>query len=258
MSPDLITFLTKILIALAIGVGGYLVAWIVGRLIKSVLVKFISATWAAFLANIVTLGIMLYAIKLILNLTGAAGTFALIVAGFGAAMTMGSDDAAKDFVSGVKLFFLKYYGIDDMVTIAGFTGYVTEITMTNTTLSTTTRDSVIIPNSQVLKHIIINHSKIPGHVVSTVIPIPGEHDREKVMQILQDGAKDFSLRMEDTTPVVTLDDLGIKTSYYKIITVVEEVVLKPSTPAKLRLEMVNALERAGVPVGEAEVVKFVK
>ena len=256
MSESLITLLTNILIAIVIGAVGYLLAWVVARFLKGLLSRFLSLSWSGFLANLAALGIILLAIKIIVDRTGATGAFVVIVTALTGAFAIGSNDLAADLVSGVKLLFLNYYAIGDMVTIAGHTGKIEEITMTNTVLETRRRDQVIIPNSQALGQIIVNHSRVPGHIVSTQIPIIGKHDREQIMMIMRDAAQEYPARMGDLNAVVLLDDFGANTTYYKVGIIVDEADWRPATSARLRLAVTEALESNNIAVGEGEIIKI--
>jgi small-conductance mechanosensitive channel len=258
MSESVVNLFTNILIAVAIGAVGYLLAWVTARVLKQILSRVLSPSWSAFLANLAALGIILLAIKLIVDQTGATGAFVVVVTALTGAFAIGSNDLAADFVSGVKLLFLNHYAVGDMVTIAGHTGKIEDISMTNTIVETRRRDHVIIPNSQALGQIIVNHSRVPGHLVNAQIPIPGEHDRDQVMAIMQEAAQAFPARMDVRDALVLLDDFGIKTTYYKVIIIVDEDNWRLATSARLRLTVTQALEARDIAVGEAEVIQIAR
>jgi small conductance mechanosensitive channel len=241
---------------MAIGAAGYLVAWAVARVLKQILSKFLSLSWSGFLANLAALGIVLLAVKLIVDQTGATGAFVVIITALTGAFAIGSNDLAADLISGVKLLFLNYYGVGDMVTIAGHTGQIEEISMTNTIVETRRRDHIIIPNSQALGQIIVNHSKVPGHFVSVQIPIAGKHDRDQVMGIMKEVAQQFPAHRDDENAVALLDDFGIKTTYYNVRIIVDEADWQPVTAGMLRLAITQELEAKNISVGEAEVVQI--
>ena len=145
-----------------------------------------------------------------------------------------------------------------MVTIAGHTGQIKEVTMTNTIVETRRRDHVIIPNSHALGQIVVNHSRVPGHIVSVQIPIPGKHDREQVMAIMQEAAQAFPDRMDINDGIVLLDDFGVKTTFYKVGVIVDEPNWRPATSARLRLAVTQTLEAHNIAVGEAEVIQITR
>lgn len=146
MSDALVTFLTNLLIAVAIGGAGYLVILVVGRLLNALLSRFLSKTWAGFLTNVVRLALLIYTVKLIVTFTGAAGAFVVVITALTGAFAIGSERLAADLVAGTKLLILNYYKVGDLVTIAGQMGHVEQITLTNTILATDALDHIIIPN----------------------------------------------------------------------------------------------------------------
>jgi small-conductance mechanosensitive channel len=130
--------------------------------------------------------------------------------------------------------------------------------MTNTILETRRRDHVIIPNSHALGQIVVNHSGVPGHIVSVQIPIPGKHDRDQVMAIMKEAAQAFPDRMEIKDALVLLDDFGVKTTFYQVSVIVDEPSWRLSTSGRLRLAVTQALEANNIAVGEAEVIQIAR
>lgn len=259
MSEALVTFLNNLVIAVLIGTAGYLVILLVGKLLNALLTRFMSKTWAGFLTNVVRLGLLILTIKLIVDRTGATGAFVVLVTALTGAFAIGSERLAADLVSGTKLLFLNYYKVGDLVTIAGKLGHVEQISLTNTILATDSLDRIIIPNSEAINQIITNHSQIPGHRLEVIIPIPGEHDRKRVMQVMADAAASFAPRMVEHEPKILLENFGVNTNFYKVrVIVAESTAWTSSNFAKLRLIVAEALKRDGIPVGEAEVVRLVE
>ena len=257
MSETLTNILTKLLIAVGIAMAGYLLAWGINWLLKKILIRFLKASWANLIANLAVLVVAFVTLDLIVDMTGWAGALAMVVAAITGAFTIGSDKLASDFQAGLKLLFLDYYAVGETVTIGGHMGKVEDISLTHTVIATRKRDKVIIPNSTAVNQIVVNHSQIPGHIVSVSVPIKGKHDRRQVMDVMQETGQAFEFRMEEFPALVLLDEVGVNTSYYKVGVIVFEDNWKPSTGARLRLATVEALEAAGIEVGEAEAVKFV-
>lgn len=259
MSDALIAFFTNLLIAIAIGIAGYLVIWLVGKFVYTLLTRLLGKTWAGFLTNVLRLGLLIMTLKIIVDQTGAAGAFVVIITALTGAFAIGSERLAADVVAGTNLLFLNYYKVGDLVTIAGKLGHVEQISLTNTILATDSLDRIIIPNSEAINQIITNHSQIPGHRLEVMIPIPGEHDRKRAMQVMADAAATFAPRMVEHEPKILLESFGVNTNFYKVrIVVAESTAWTSSNFAKLRLIVAEALKRDGIPVGEAEVVRLVE
>ena len=98
MPESMVTLLTNILIAVAIGAAGYLLAWITARLLKKVLSRLLNLSWSGFLANLAAFGIMILTIKIIVDQTGATGAFVVIVTALTGAFALGSNELAADLV----------------------------------------------------------------------------------------------------------------------------------------------------------------
>ncbi len=249
MDEAYVTFLTDILYAVAIGALGYLAAYLAGRLLRRVLPRFLRDSWVGFLANLASLGIILLTIKIVVDQTGWAGAFVVVVTAITGAFAIGSERLAADLVAGLKLLFLNYYEVGQLVTISGKVGFVEKISLSQTILRTRQRDVVTIPNSTAINQIVVNHSQIPGHIVIADVPIAGKHDREKVMDLMSSAAADFPLLMEGNEPVILLAKFGPQTSFYKVGVMVDEDDWKPVTEYRLLYQITSQLEAEGIEVG---------
>ena len=99
MPEEIMPVLNDILIAVLIGVAGYVVAWLTGRLFKRVLPRFMNDSWTGFLSNVAMLGIGLLTIKIIVDRTGWAGTFVVVVTAITGAFAIGSERLAADLAN---------------------------------------------------------------------------------------------------------------------------------------------------------------
>ncbi len=249
MSETYIYFVTDILIAVGIGAAGYLIAFLVSRFLRKILPRFMSDAWASFLANLASLSVILLTIKILVDQTGWAGAFVVVVTAITGAFAIGSERLAADLVAGIKLLFLSYYDVNDLVTIGGYVGTVDKITLTHTIVHTRQRDVVIIPNSTAINQIVVNHSKIPGHIVLATIPIPGKHQRKEAMAVMKEAAGKFDLLMDGFEPICILGEFAPNTTNYTVGVMVDENDWKPITSARLSYLIVEALEAAGFEVG---------
>ena len=159
-------------------------------------------------------------------------------------------------MAGLKLLFLNYYEVGQLVTISGKVGFVEKITLSQTIIRTRQRDIITIPNSTAINQIVVNHSQIPGHIVIANIPIPGKHDREKVMNLMSAAAAEFPLVMKDNEPVVLLSKFEPQTSFYKVGVMVDEDDWKPVTEYRLLYQITQYLEATGIEVGISAITHF--
>ena len=245
---------TEALIALLMAVAGYALSLFVHRALQSLLSRHLDPGWSRFVANLaryLVLGATLY---FVVQRTGTSGLIVIVITALTGAFAIGSERTASDMVSGIKLFFMRQYKVGDLVTVAGQRGRVTEITLTYTALQNDALDKTIIPNSEAVNKIIINHSQIPGFPVSVIVPVNADQCVEKVTTLLQACAQNFEPRLmrPDFQPIVSVADIAAgKVNYLVKVIVSEEARSSDNSDIAglLRLAAMRALASGGIPVG---------
>lgn len=245
------TFATTALLALAIGVGGYLLSIVLSRLTRSILERTVDHTTVRFIANFVLVIGLITTGYYVIDQAGVTGVLVILATAITGAFALGSERIASDTIAGIKLFFVRYYAITDWVTIGDYYGEVKEINLTYTSVETLERDLILIPNADAVNAVITNHSKVEGHYLSARIPIRGEHDRMQVVRYLDEAARQFEPRIESLEPEVMLEDLGVNTSYYMTRVIVPDYAWDLPNEARFKLELVLFLEGKSIQVGEA-------
>lgn len=251
MTPDMTAFVMEVLVAVGIGVLGCGAAVLGGRLVHKLVARYLDPSWASFAATLVRFAIIFLTLREVVGRTGAAGALVVIITAVTGAMALGSERMAADLVAGLKLFLMRYYKVGQMTTIAGHHGMVESITLTYTAITTGNRDRIIIPNSEAVNKIVVNHSAVPGFRTEVRIPIPGPHDGDTVIEIMRMAAAQFDDRMPDDEPSVILADIGVNTLYYSVRLFVPEWAWGSGTESRVRRLVMDALEQAGIPVGIA-------
>ncbi len=252
----IIEFLKMAGLAVVIATIGYALAeLLLIRLIKGALSRFIDSTWVDFLAGLVRLALFLLTGKIIIDITGTTGALVVIVTAVTGAFAIGSERLASDIVSGVKLMFLRYYDVDEYVTLGNYFGKVIEINMSATSLLTIDKDKIIIPNSEAVNGTLINHSRVPGYRIKIRIPVRGKHDRVVVLRVLEETVSQFEGRLDGDAyrPVVIFDGIGADTNFYEVWTYVAKWPDTVYKASDLRLKLVQVLEARGITVGLAPV-----
>lgn len=251
MSVNWIEFLTGAGIAIGIGIAGYLVMLLAGRLLQQLLERYMDSSLAQFISSLARLFIILGTAQIIINRTGAAGMLVIAITALTGAFAIGSERLASDFVAGVKLFTIRQYKVGDWITINGINGEVINITMTQTILKTEELDLIYIPNSDAADTVLINHSTILGHATPVTIPIVGKHDRTHAMEVMRKSADTFDNRLEDEKfdPEIYLHGYLQNTTLYRIIVWVNEDIWSFRNAYNVRLHLVQSLETAGFEVG---------
>lgn len=251
MPQWLIEGATNALIALAIGVVGYLLSSLLASALRNILERIVDKTIARFVANLVrVIGIVITGYYVI-DFAGVAGVLVVLATAITGAFALGSERIAADTIGGIKLFLVRYYRIGDWVTIGDYYGEVMEINLTYTAVQTLERDMILIPNGDAVNAVITNHSDVEGHYLSARIPIKGSHDRLNIVALLDEGARQYKPRLEEHDPEIMLEDFGVNTSYYLVRVIVPDYAWDLPNEARLRLELALHLETQGVEVGEA-------
>ena len=242
---------TEAMIAILIAVLGYAASLLVHRALRGTLSRVLDSGWTSFVANLaryLTLGGTLY---LVIQRTGAPGFLVVLVTALTGAFAIGSERTASDVVSGIKLFFLRQYKVGDLVTVAGQRGYVTEITLTYTALQNDALDKTIVPNTDAINKIIINHSQVPGFPITIIVPVGADQCVEKVTELLLGCARTFEpqLVQPNYTPVVSINDIVLGKANYQVRLFVPEEARSADTQGLLMLSAMRALTNSGIPVG---------
>jgi small conductance mechanosensitive channel len=226
------SFLTDIfingIIAIGMGIAGYVVSMVVVQIVRPIARRFLEPGLANFVVSLARVAVLLLTLKLIVDQTGAAGVLVILATALTGAFALGSERIASDIVAGVNLLMLRYYRVGDRVTIGDQHGDITNISLTHTSLSNQNRDQIIIPNSEVLGQVIVNHTGVPGARLQADIPIEGAHDRDELVGMLLESANSFEpqLRGPNDAPSVILKEIswedGSSVSTYSVLVIVPE------------------------------------
>ena len=242
------------LIALLIALAGYLLSLLVHRAVQGVLSRRLDPGWSRFVANLLRYLVLGATVYFIVQRAGTSGFIVIVITALTGAFAIGSERTASDVVSGVKLFFMRQYKVGDLVTVAGQRGRVSEITLTYTALQNDALDKTIVPNSEAVNKIIINHSQIPGFPVSVILPVDASQCIETVTALLQTCAQNFEphLMRPNFPPVVSVADIVLGKVNYQIKVVASEDARNTDgsdIAGMLRLSAMRALASGGIPVG---------
>lgn len=129
------------------------------------------------------------AIITILDKFGLPVTSFLTAAGIGGvALAFGAQSLVRDIITGFFLIFEDQYAVGDLVTIAGVTGTVEEMTLRVTKVRDPGGQLHIVPNGKV--------EQVTNHMGSSMramidIPISNDTDLQKTEEVLQEVFKKF-------------------------------------------------------------------
>jgi len=248
MWQNLLNALRPYLNALLIGIGGLVLAFLLSQITRRLLARPMGEAWSKFLASLVALVIGIWTIKLILDSTGGAGLFVVLVTVVTGAFAIGAERFASDLIAGISLFLVRSYAVGDFVSLAGYEGKVLAISLMTTTLESIFGDWIYIRNSDAMSGTIVNYSSQPGHLVSVKLPLPMSQDLNLALPAIEAAIKDFSPELSKTAYQPTIVVEGAEEGY--VILEVRAYVAERADygPEKTRLFLLatNAITKAGL------------
>lgn len=166
-------FGTNLVAALAIFFVG---RWIAARLVilmKAALTRAkVDRTLVSFLGNVANVGLLILIIIAALGKLGIPTTsVTALIGGAGLAVALSLKDQLSNFAAGALIILFRPFKVGDYIKVNGFEGFVSEIKMVQTALSTPDNEEVILPNSVVMSNSIVNRSSMPLCRVQVVVGV---------------------------------------------------------------------------------------
>ncbi len=169
--------LSKLLKGLAIGAASKLV-WLVGLLVV-----------------LSVLGVNLGPALAGLGIAGFVLGFAL-------------QDSLSNFAAGMMIMIYRPFDVGDLVTAAGVTGKVKDLTLVSTVITTLDNQLLVVPNGKIWGDVINNVTGQTMRRVDMVFGIGYEDDIEKARRIMEEILTSHELVLDDPEPVVRVHNLG--------------------------------------------------
>ena len=169
----------------------------------------VDPTLSSFLKNI------LYYILLTAVIIAAAGqvginttSFLTVLGAASLAIGLALKDSLANFSSGVMLILFRPFKIGDVVSVAGETGTIQEITIFNTIMKTGDNQKKIIPNGAISNDTITNITANPTRRVDLVIGIGYDDDLRKAKETLLTIVKANKRVLADPAPFIAVSELA--------------------------------------------------
>ena len=210
LTSNAVSLVIKVALAILIFVVG---RWLAKKAVaiaqKVMLRSHLDDTVASFLGRLIY-GVLLVVVALAaLSKVGVQTTSVVAILG-GAAVAIGLSlkDQLSNFAAGIMIVTFRPFVRGDYVQILGHTGTVTEISLINTHLTTTTNHDIIIPNGDITTTATINYSSLPNRRVDITIGIGYDADIKTAKDIMIKLATDNPLAFTDPAPIVRVTNLG--------------------------------------------------
>lgn len=180
LGQDAIEFGIKLILAILVYMLG---AWLIGRIKKSLAKVFArkntDKVLSSFVISITTITLTILLITAVIGTLGVNTTsFAALLAAGGMAIGMAMSGTVQNFAGGIMILAFKPFKAGDFIEAQGYSGTVTTVSITSTTLTTTDNRTIIIPNGTLINGNINNFSRNPVRRVEWNIGVEYGTDAE--------------------------------------------------------------------------------
>ena len=181
-----IDFGLKVMVAFLIYIAG---AWII-RKIKGILKRIferkgVDSAVSSFVQSITSIALT---VMLLITMVGILGidttSLAALLAGGGMAIGLALNGTVQNFAGGIMLLIFKPFKAGDFIEAQGYSGTVSELSITSTKLVTTDNRVIIIPNGILSNNIINNFSDQKFRRVDLTVDVEYGSSSDDVKQLL--------------------------------------------------------------------------
>lgn len=196
-----VAFGLKVLAAFAIYFIG---VWLI-RKTKKILGRIFERnnTDAAIASFVQSIAGIALTVVLIVVTVGALGidttSIAALLAGGGMAIGMALNGTVQNFAGGIMIIVFKPFKAGDFIEAQGYTGTVTEVSITSTKLLTTDNRVIVIPNGAISNGTINNFSHMPLRRLDLTVDVEYGTPADKVCEVLQAMFKEDGRILNATT-----------------------------------------------------------
>lgn len=176
----------KVLAALVIYFIG---AWLIKK-IKNLLRKIFDKrdfdpAIESFIQSIVGIALWIILIILVVGTLGVeTSSFAALLAGGGMAIGLALNGTVQNFAGGIMILIFRPFRAGDFIEAQGFSGTVTDVTITSTKLVTTDNRVIVIPNGALSNGTINNFSHMSLRRLDLTVDVEYGTSAEKTCELL--------------------------------------------------------------------------
>ena len=182
---------------------------------------------------ILVLGVYVGLASLNFPLEALVGFVALLGVGIG----FGLQNLASNFISGIILLFDRPIKIGDRITVDDIWGDVVQIKLRSTIVNTPDNISIIIPNSKLLEHNLINWDYGDHRIrIHVSVGVAYGSDVNLVTKLLIQAANEHNQVLDTPEPEVWFNEFGDSSLNFELVCWIPNSTIKPA--------IVNELNRA--------------
>jgi small conductance mechanosensitive channel len=198
----------------------------VGLVVKRIIMTLVDRTLAAskiepsfhkFIHSAVKILLWFVILTVVAEALGINATSLLALASIaGLALSLSVQDTLANLAGGLSILATHPFKVGDYVVIGSAQGYVREIGMVHTKLTTYDRQVIVLPNSVVADAEVDNHSTEAVRRVQRTVTASYDDPVEKVKEVLIQAFSAHPAVLADPAPYVRVSDFGDSAIEYTI------------------------------------------
>lgn len=247
--------LSAIGFVIILAIGHYVAKW-VRTLIRGELDRpEVDRTLIRFVGNFAYYAIFLLAVFAALETLGVeTASFVAVLAATGFAIGLALQGTLSHFAAGIILLLFRPFGVGDYVEVADETGFVREIQLFFTRITTRDNRVLIIPNGEIFESTIYNLFAQDTVRIDCDVGTDYPADIDATREALLEAARNVDGRVEEKGEQAALLGLGDSSINWQV-----RIWGRPSDYFRLRQELVRAVKYAldeadiGIPFPQMDV-----
>ncbi|MEM5474137.1 mechanosensitive ion channel family protein [Hoeflea sp. AS60] len=176
-------------------------------------------------------------------------SLALVAGALSLGIGFGLQNIVSNFVSGLILLAERPFKVGDWVVTGSTEGFVKKISVRATEIETFSRQSIIVPNSELINAPVGNwtHRNSLGRV-DVPIGVSYDADPRKIIEILTEVAEGHELVLNNPGPVIYFAGFGDSSLDFEVKAHVADVLTGLSVRTELRLRIFERLKAEGIEI----------
>jgi small-conductance mechanosensitive channel len=156
----------------------------------------------------------------------------------------------QNFVAGGMIRIDDIYQDGEVVTVGDLHGKVVYRSLLRTELELPDGSKAWVPNSVFQENQVLNHSRMGGWRVSVQVPLDRASDRAVAQTVMDEVVASLDWNSPGKSAFVAFDHVGSEAMFFTAYAWIEDRTLEPWYRGLLLSALVDALEDAGVSVGQ--------
>lgn len=188
---------------------------------------------------------------------GAVAAVGIDVSGMAAVMaTIGFTGAVvftpvgQNLVAGAMIRIDDVYDIGDQITVNDLHGTVVYRSLLRTEIELPDGSKAWVPNSRFQDGEVLNHSRLGGWRICVQVPLDRATDRRRAHAVMRSVTRQLDWNQPGKPAFVAFDHVGSEAMFFNVYAWIDDRTAEPWYRGLLLDALVDALEDAGVSVGQ--------